>query len=333
MTQLNKRVEKSARHGNSLHRRIKTQPVLLGDKRMSDIFISYNNKDKDKAKLFATLLKQHGWSVFWDKNIPPGKTFDEYISEQLDAAKCIIVLWSKNSVNSDWVKEEAQRGASRKVLVPIFIERVSPPLGFGRIEAAELFDWNGDSDEVEFQNLLQAITQLIPESEHAPRPRQPLTKPAPENISTADTEPVKNAKHGSGKEEKTTLLRWLPGLAVPLVIAATWYTWKASQPEVYFPQHSLGVVFGSDRSLADAKNEINRRTSNEGIPKAKTAIFLRNGYYASIALADNQEEADKYLSIAKTFDQGAYPAKMESWCRNPQRGDGFVTCQSDSTKP
>ena len=88
---------------------------------MSDIFISYNNKDKEKAKLFATLLGQQGWSVFWDKNIPPGKNFDEYIGEQLEAAKCVIVLWSKTSVSSDWVKEEAQRGAARKVLVPVFI--------------------------------------------------------------------------------------------------------------------------------------------------------------------------------------------------------------------
>ena len=137
---------------------------------MSDIFISYNNKDKDKAKLFATILAQQGWSVFWDKNIPPGKTFDEYIGEQLDAAKCVIVLWSKNSVSSDWVKEEAQRGAARKVLVPIFIEQVAPPLGFGRIEAAELIDWDGNTAEVEFQNLLHAITLLIPESGHTQRP-------------------------------------------------------------------------------------------------------------------------------------------------------------------
>ena len=165
---------------------------------MSDIFISYNNKDKDKAKLFATLLAQQGWSVFWDKNIPPGKTFDDYIGEQLDAAKCIIVLWSKNSVSSDWVKEEAQRGAARKVLVPIFIEQVAPPLGFGRIEAAELIAWDGDTDEVEFQNLLHAITLLIPESEHTQRPSPSAAIPnqSPENRIKSHSQALPMTRNG-----------------------------------------------------------------------------------------------------------------------------------------
>lgn len=296
---------------------------------MSDIFISYNNKDKEKAKLFATLLKQHGWSVFWDKNIPPGKTFDGYIGEQLDAAKCIIVLWSKTSVSSDWVKEEAQRGAARKVLVPIFIEQVSPPLGFGRIEAAELFDWNGDTAEVEFQNLLQAITLLIPGGGLSRSPSQLTNVAESKSTTTAVNEPVTSPVHYSNRK---ILLRWLAGLAVLLILATAWYTWKISHSEEFFPQNSFGIVFGSDRSLTEANGEINRRTSNEGIPKAKTKIYFRNGYYASIAVTDSQEEADKFLAIAKTFDQGAYLTKMESWCRNPQREDGFVACQSNSTK-
>jgi hypothetical protein len=40
---------------------------------MSDIFISYNNKDKEKAKLFATLLGQQGWSVFWGQEHTSGE--------------------------------------------------------------------------------------------------------------------------------------------------------------------------------------------------------------------------------------------------------------------
>ena len=68
---------------------------------MSDIFISYNNKVKAKADLFARAFEREGWSVFWNKAIPPGKTFDQYINEQLEAAKCIVVLWSEGSVNSD----------------------------------------------------------------------------------------------------------------------------------------------------------------------------------------------------------------------------------------
>jgi hypothetical protein len=300
---------------------------------MSDIFISYNNKDKDKdkAKLFATLLAQQGWSVFWDKNIPPGKTFDEYIGEQLDAAKCVIVLWSKTSVSSDWVKEEAQRGAARKVLVPIFIEQVAPPLGFGRIEAAELIDWDGDTAEVEFQNLLHAIALLIPEGGHTQRLSPPVAKA---DTTIPHKEPVPSVAYDPKWTNRKTLLRWLAGLAIPLVVAVAWLIWRNSHPDGLIPENSLGVALGSDRSLAEANREIDRRTSNsdEGVPKAKTRVYFRNGYYASITVVDNQDEANKYLTIAKTFGQGAYLIpQMESWCRNPQPGDGFVICESDST--
>jgi pantoate kinase len=65
---------------------------------MSDIFISYAKEDRGKAKDIAEALKRQGLSVWWDRSIPPGKTFDTVIEEALDAANCVIVLWSKTSV-------------------------------------------------------------------------------------------------------------------------------------------------------------------------------------------------------------------------------------------
>jgi len=59
---------------------------------MSDIFLSYKNDDRPKAKIIAEALEQYGYSVWWDRIIPPGKIFDEVITDALDAAKCVIVL-------------------------------------------------------------------------------------------------------------------------------------------------------------------------------------------------------------------------------------------------
>jgi len=107
---------------------------------MSDIFISYARADRPRAAAVAKALEDHGWSVWWDWKIPAGKTFRQVIQEQLDEARCVIVLWSVKSVTRTWVIEEAADGAQRGILVPAFIENVRPPLGFREIQAADLLN-------------------------------------------------------------------------------------------------------------------------------------------------------------------------------------------------
>jgi hypothetical protein len=74
---------------------------------MSDIFISYASDDRPRAETFAHTLEGRGWSTFWDRTIPIGKTWRETIGRELNGARCVIVLWSKTSIQSSWVQEEA----------------------------------------------------------------------------------------------------------------------------------------------------------------------------------------------------------------------------------
>ena len=129
---------------------------------MSDIFISYSKEDRAKAKDIADALKQQGFSVWWDRSIPPGKTFDTVIEEALEAANCVIALWSKTSVSSKWVKIEASEGDRREILIPVLIERdVKIPLAFRRIQAADLRDWEGKLPHPGFDNLLKAVAGIL----------------------------------------------------------------------------------------------------------------------------------------------------------------------------
>jgi hypothetical protein len=130
-------------------------------KGMSDIFISYARADKERAELLAHAFSQKGWSVWWDREIPPGKSFDEVIENALKSARCVIVLWSKDSVSSRWVKTEAAEGASRGILVPALIDNVQIPLEFKRIEAADLSDWHGDSPHIEFDQLVRTVAGIV----------------------------------------------------------------------------------------------------------------------------------------------------------------------------
>ena len=51
---------------------------------MSDIFISYSNKDRPWVEQFAKTLGTHGWSVWWDRNIPTGESFNAVIRQELE---------------------------------------------------------------------------------------------------------------------------------------------------------------------------------------------------------------------------------------------------------
>jgi len=128
---------------------------------MSDIFISYASQDRPKAQTLAEALVQQGWSVWWDRTIPPGKTFDQVIEEALEAAKCVIVLWSSQSVASHWVKTEAAEGLRRGILVPALIDDVRIPLEFRRIQTAQLVDWRGEPTHPEFEKLVRAVANMV----------------------------------------------------------------------------------------------------------------------------------------------------------------------------
>ena len=127
---------------------------------MNDIFISYDSADRAIAQKFADALESRGWSVWWDREIPLGKAFDQVIEEELNAARCVIVLWSNESVRSRWVKTEAAAAADRDCLLPVLIEDITIPFEFKRIQTAMLMNWSGDDSDPEFNRLVEAIEQL-----------------------------------------------------------------------------------------------------------------------------------------------------------------------------
>jgi len=149
---------------------------------MNDIFISYASPDRPIAQKFADAFEAHGWSVWWDREIPVGKNFDQVIEEELNAARCVVVLWSKESVQSRWVKTESSTAADHDRLAPVLIDDAAIPLEFKRIQTAMLPDWDGVTANPEFQRLLQAISDLVGRSE--PARRSALGKSEYKNTAT-----------------------------------------------------------------------------------------------------------------------------------------------------
>jgi len=145
---------------------------------MADIFISYANEDRERAGRLANALESCGWTVWWDRKIIAGQAFDQAIERQLETAKCVVVLWSRNSIASEWVKNEAAVAAERGVLVPALIERVKLPLEFRRKQTADLAGWDGDAAHEGFQSLYGGVADRVSPGQGAASYR-PDARPAP----------------------------------------------------------------------------------------------------------------------------------------------------------
>lgn len=113
---------------------------------MADIFLSYAREDARVARRVADLLEAHGWTVWWDRKITAGAEWRNMIEGALREMRCMVVLWSKHSVQSEWVTEEAEEARTAKKLVPVMIEPTTPPLGFRRLHAVDLSEWVRNPD-------------------------------------------------------------------------------------------------------------------------------------------------------------------------------------------
>jgi len=139
------------------------------------IFISYASEDQDRIQPLEKALESKGWYVWWDRKIPIGKQFDEVIEEAIDATKCVIVVWTKSSVKSKWVRTEAGEGERRGILIPIQLDDVKIPLAFRRIETAQLINWDGVSEHPELEILFEAIARFVGHIPEA-KPEKPVSK-------------------------------------------------------------------------------------------------------------------------------------------------------------
>lgn len=129
---------------------------------MADIFLSYADEDREAARALAGLLESAGWTAWWDRHINAGRTWRDVLEEALGVSRCTVVLWSAHSVESPWVKEEAEESrALGKLVLPVLIEAVNLPIGFRSILATDLTNWDGSTAAPSAQQLIEDMKTLL----------------------------------------------------------------------------------------------------------------------------------------------------------------------------
>lgn len=141
---------------------------------MAFVFVSYRHPDRPRVVRLVTALRAAGVDVWWDGDLPGGSTFRKEIEEKLRASGCVLVCWSTESVapEATFVRDEAEWGRGRGVLLPVLLDRVVPPLGFGEYHALPLDAWHGDPGDPWFTDVLAAVRAKLAH-ERPPPPRAP----------------------------------------------------------------------------------------------------------------------------------------------------------------
>jgi TolB-like protein len=129
----------------------------------TDVFISYKAEDRARLKPLVAALEAEGFSVWWDAHIGTGADWREEIQQHLDAARCVIVAWSERSVGHEghFVRDEATRAKRRGSYVPIRLDDVEPPLGFGEVQAPLFSGWKGKRSDPRFVALADAVNARL----------------------------------------------------------------------------------------------------------------------------------------------------------------------------
>jgi TolB-like protein len=131
------------------------------DEDRSTIFLSYAHADKAKAQRIAAALQKSGYTVWWDQLIEGGSRYAHSIDDALEKADAVVVAWSKSSIDSDWVKDEASHARERHKLVPVSLDGSAPPLGFRQYQMIDLSHWRGRPDAKEMEAVKRAIASAL----------------------------------------------------------------------------------------------------------------------------------------------------------------------------
>ena len=227
---------------------------------MAQVFLSYARGDAGKARLLAVALEKAGHSVWWDLHVRGGAQFSKVIEEALKIADAVVVIWSKESVESAWVRDEAAAGRDNDRLVPVSLDGIQPPLGFRQFQTISLSGWTG-------RGKIPGLAEILSGVNNKTDPTNPerVARDVPARLQSPRARP-----------------RWLTGAAaaVALLAVAVFGLWRLNgsalpvvevaaadpSPRSAAAANQLFIKLGSLAQVGDGKWQLLDKGSSKGKP-------------------------------------------------------------------
>ena len=223
---------------------------------MSDVFISYARSSEEQAKLVEQALRDAGYAVWRDADLPAHRTYAEVIEERLKSAKAVVVLWSAEATKSQWVRAEADAARELGTLIQASVDGMMPPIPFNQIQCAVLKGWTGDGDDTGWLKLQASVAALAgpSEPEQTPKSRRQASSVCVLPFANMSGDAEQEYFSDGISEDITTDLSKVSALAV--VARNTAFMFKGQAVDVCDVARKLGVSHVLEGSVRKAGGRV-----------------------------------------------------------------------------
>ena len=227
-----------------------------------DVFISDARPSEEQAHRIAEALREDGFSVWRDDELPAHRAYSDVIEERLKSAKAVVVLWSADSAKSHWVRAEADSAREAGSLVQATLDGALPPMPFNQIQCADLKGWDGDKSGAAWRKLQGSVAALVGGTSDEPAGAAPAGNRAPKVRASICVLPFVNMSGDVEQEyfsdgiseDITTDLSKISALEV--VARNTAFGFKGQNPNVEEVAKQLSVSHVLEGSVRKAGNRI-----------------------------------------------------------------------------
>jgi tetratricopeptide (TPR) repeat protein len=258
---------------------------------MAKLFLSYSRKDEARARRFTEWLEREGHDVWRDEDdIGGGASFSSEIENALKDCDAVLVLWSADSVQSAWVRDEAGYGRDAGKLIPFSLDGTEPPLGFRQFQSIDLSKWR-----IGAAPTAERIRHAIERVAHLPEKTTPSPRPAP-------------------SRRWPNVPRRLPivGVAIAVVaLLAAVLMWQRSPskneiaiavvPSPRSPDRAMAADY-ADLAAADMAAFLPRQFDRATVLAPGDALRRRSGYQMEISTDPRGKAANASLTLSDEDD-------------------------------